>query len=733
MAAACSQEESAPPPERWDLREIADWLLASEQPYVGTRALERVERELAGAQGQEQPGKILQLELACADLRLAHGRVQEAIELLESALDLARSSDRPAETVDWVRFRLAVAHLRKGAVDNDLARHNPESSLFPIRGQGVWQDPAGADAAIPLLREILDREPGDTGARWLLNLAHMSKGTYPDGVQRRFRVPPRPAEPEGLSPAQPDVPRFTDIARELGLDRSSCGGGVVFDDMDGDGFLDLVSSSFQPAEPLRYFHNDGHGAFEDWSERAHLSDQLGGINLFQVDYDGDGLLDLFVVRGAWMGEVYGRQRNSLLHQEKDFTFTDVTLDIGLKTCFPTSTAGWADFDLDGDLDLYTGNEGFPCELFRNTWGVRFGDVARDVGVQNVGTTKGVAWGDYDNDGDPDLYVSNLGEPNPLYRNELRGKLENVAPTAGVNLGPQSEAPSSDEPSAFVKRLRDPTFGAWFFDYDNDGWLDLFVAGYDTNLADGAADHVGLPAHGERNRLYRNDTRGGFRNVAAEVGLARVLTPLGANFGDLDNDGFLDVYLGTGKPQFEFLVPNVAYQNLGGKRFVDATAETGLGHLQKCQAVAFGDADNDGDQDLFARMGGFYPADAFPAAFFENPGRGNHWVTLLFHGAKMNRFALGARVRVDVEGGEGERSVHAVVGSGGCSGASSLQQEIGLGSAERILRVVVRWPGGGSEQTFESVPLDSFVLLTEGEPEASVLKRWTIELDGKGSD
>ena len=154
-----------------------------------------------------------------------------------------------------------------------------------------------------------------------------------------------------------------------------------------------------------------------------------------ADYNNDGLLDILVLRGAWMGRKYGRQRNSLLRQNTDGTFTDVTKESGLgSTAFPCISAGWADYNGDGNIDLYIANERFPGQLFRNNGDGTFEDVARSAGVDNQLNGKGVTWGDYDNDGDPDLYISNLGGLNRLYRNNGDGTFTDVARETGVEVG-----------------------------------------------------------------------------------------------------------------------------------------------------------------------------------------------------------------------------------------------------------------------------------------------------------
>src|SRR5262249_52807228 len=212
----------------------------------------------------------------------------------------------------------------------------------------------------------------------------------------------------------------------------------------------------------------------------------------------------------------------------------------------------------------------------------FENVAERAGVLNARWAKGVAWGDYDDDGDPDLYVSNMDGPNRLYRNNGDGTFTDVAPELGVT-----------EPH--------DSFSCWWWDYDNDGRLDLFVSGFRASLQDIVADMLGRPAKGDRPHLYRNLGPAGFRDVAAEVGLDRVTLPMGSNCADIDNDGYLDVFLATGRPPYSILVPDLMFKNVNGRRFEDVTTSSGTGHLQKGHGVSFADYDHDGDLDLFVEV------------------------------------------------------------------------------------------------------------------------------------
>jgi len=357
----------------------------------------------------------------------------------------------------------------------------------------------------------------------------------------------------------------------------------------------------------------------------------------------------------------------------------------------------------------TPDDRHACELFRNNGDGTFTDVAKEFGVDYTGFVKGVAWGDYDNDGRIDLYLSNFMERNVLYHN--RGnKFVNVAEAAGVT-----------EPMN--------SFPTWFFDYDNDGWLDLFVAPFSgfegDSLAKIAADYLGLPSTLTKPRLFRNQGDGTFQDQTTAVGLDHPMLAMGSNFGDLDNDGYLDIYIGTGEPALHTLVPNRMYRNADGKRFQNVTTAAGLGHLQKGHGIGFADLDNDGDQDIYAVMGGAYEGDVAFNAFYVNPGNGNRWITLVLEGNKTNRLGIGVRIQVTVKTSVGLRHIYRSVSSGGSFGSSSYQQEIGLGKAEKILQIQLFWPGSNTTQKIEGIELDRTYLIREGADNAVAVPRKVI--------
>ena len=251
-----------------------------------------------------------------------------------------------------------------------------------------------------------------------------------------------------------------------------------------------------------------------------------------------------------------------------------------------------------------------------------------------------------------------------------------------------------------------SFATWFWDYDNDGWLDLFVAPFKLpEPGEIAAFHMGLPNHAERPRLFHNNHDGTFSDVTKSMALDRAMLVMGSNFGDLDNDGWLDCYLGTGSPDFRALLPNRMFRNDHGRVFQDVTTAGGFGHLQKGHAVAFADFDNDGDLDIFEVIGGFYQGDAYQSVLFENPGHGNHWLSLELEGVKSNRSAIGARIRVRAKTPEGPRDIFRVVTAGGSFGDSPFRVHVGLEHTSAITEVEVRWPGSQAVQLFRNLALD----------------------------
>jgi len=695
---------SVPKPDGWnqDLQAMCRIRKQSWQTVLDV-ALDNLDPSNPEGSASHPPLDRIQMHYAAANLYAYRGDMEKAIDQFLQAYQIAQT-ELPAAMPD-LEEALGIAYLHKSEMDNDAYRHPGDRCLFPPRTPVAYQNQEASQKAIEFFTKYLARKPDTLDIKWELNLAYLTLGKYPDGVPKQYLISPSVFE----SPEE--IPRFKDVAPEAGINLYSMSGGLIVDDFENNGQLDIVTSDFGECAPMHYFHNNGDGTFSDHTEKAGLSDQLGGLNLIQADYNNDGCTDILVLRGAWEFP----ERKSLLRNNCDGTFTDVTAAAGLaEPATQTQSAVWADIDNDGYLDLFVANEQGPSQLFRNRGDGTFEDISHKAGIDRVAYSKAVVAADYDNDGYVDFYVSNLNGDNFLYHNNHDGTFTEVAAKAGVEKPLQS-------------------FPAWFFDYDNDGWPDLLVSSYYVSVDEDIRSYLGLPTNAETMKLYKNLGNGTFRDVTNEVGLNRVFMPMGSNFGDIDNDGYLDIYLGTGNPSYGSLLPNVLLHNKEGKFFTDVTAASGTGELHKGHGVAFADLERNGNEDLLEEVGGAVPGDAHAFRLFQNPGNGNDWINLKLVGVKSNRSAIGARIKVTVENeGKGTRSIYLTVGSGGSFGASPLEQHIGLGKSARIKEIEISWPATKTKQTFQNVPKDQFLEIKEFATNYTRLERKSFRIGGAQS-
>ena len=717
--------------------------VTAEAPFIGEQHLAE---DLSSARDDRSSvGQKKQIRLARVLLRI--GETADAIALYDELVQQGNVHALPSdEFQEHVEMPRAVAYLRLGEQQNCVEHNTAGSCLFPISGDASHTLQGGSTYAVSALKSLLWKNPDNVTAKWLLNIAYMTLDRYPTDVPREWLIPAARYEP------QQEMPPWLNVANKLGLDINSTSGGSIVEDFDGDGYLDVMASSSlpidEPGGQLRLFRNNGDGSFTDTTEAAGLMGIRGGLNIVHADYDNNGYPDVFVLRGAWYME-HGQWPNTLLRNNGDGTFSDVTVDAGVLAFHPTQTGAWADYDRDGWIDLFVANEtGVPARienafgrfifgalmsirrvfypevqghLYRNQGDGTFVDVFEKTDIYIFGWVKGVAWGDINGDLWPDLYVSRFAGTNCLYRNDGPDGSD------GWVFTDVSESAGVEEP--FV------SFPTWFFDYNDDGRDDIFVGGYmypDVTMPTGGrpmefafssrdevAEFLGAtPKSPEaKPRLFRNNGDDSFSDVTEETGLYRAMSPMGANFGDLDNDGFLDMYLGTGTPQFDYLVPNRVFRNQGGQRFHDVSVATNLAHLQKGHGVSFADLDNDGDQDIHIVMGGAFAGDAYPNALFLNPGHGNDWITLKLEGTTANRSAIGARLTLTFDTDKGERRIARTVGSGGSFGGSSLQQEIGLGPNVKTIRQLrIEWPDSvGQTQEFLDLATNRVYRIVQAEP------------------
>jgi hypothetical protein len=661
------------------------------------------------------------------------GQTTQAIQLFEKLLAIKNQQyiveGLQAFEEDQLEELTALAYLRLGEQENCILNHSASSCIIPIRPEGYHQLPQGSQQAIKIYQQLLQQNGYDHSSRWLLNVAYMTLGKYPEEVPAEWLID------ESAFRSTYPLPRFKDIAPDLGLNDNRLAGGAITDDFNNDGFIDLMLTSWGANHQMKFFINVGNGTFTEKTIEAGLQGITGGLNMIQADYNNDNFLDVFILRGAWL-EKLGSHPNSLLRNNGNGTFTDVTHEAGLLSFHPTQTAVWTDVNLDGWLDLFIGNEStasdniHPCELFINQQNGTFKEVAQqaNVHVSQVGGdiyyVKGVNAADYNKDGWPDIYVSALDDRNRnlLFRNN--GVDKNGVPSfteVGIEAGLGENISS---------------FPTWFWDYNNDGWQDIFAAGFrrsnpwESITKDVAAEYLGLPHQAETARLYLNKKDGTFADVTQQVGLKKITYAMGANFGDLDNDGFLDMYLATGEVNFASIIPNRAFRNQQGKIFQDVTTAGGFGHLQKGHGVCFADLDNDGDQDIYVVMGGAYEGDGFQNALFQNPGNANAWITLQLEGKEANRSAIGAQIKITaLDSTENKSIIYSTVNSGGSFGASSLQQEIGLGNVKSIAGVEIIWPDTKqSRNSYTKLNLNKSYKIIQGEDHPILLKKSVLNFD-----
>ena len=528
---------------------------------------------------------------------------------------------------------------------------------------------------------------------------------------------------------------FTNTAKEAGLTAitvyggketnkyllETTGCGVAVLDFDGDGWLDIfivngsVLEGFPRGDrPISHLYRNRHdGTYEDVTAKAGLTQSGWGQAACAADYDNDGRDDLFV---TYWGQ------NRLFHNRGDGTFEDVTDRAGLKTAKPRWGAGCAflDYDRDGRLDLFAANyidfdlasapvpesglcryKGIPVAcgppgltggknvLYHNMGDGKFEDVSDRAGITRASGTYGlgVSTLDFNDDGWVDLYVANDSNPSALYLNNGDGTFKDIAVAAGC-------AYSQDgKPQAGM--------GVAVGDYDRNGTVDLFK----TNFA------------GDTSTLYANDGKGSCedRTFAGGIGLNTRWLGWGVGFLDLDNDGWLDLFLVNGHvyPEVQRLATEagykqrkVVYRNLGSGRFEDISERLGPPVTTPAagRGAAFADLDNDGDIDVVVNN-----MHAAPDLFRLDSSSRAHWVTLKLVGTRSNRSAIGARVRLFNRDG---MQLQEVRGGGSYFSQNDLRVHFGLGQSAEIERVDIRWPNGLEEQ-WKSIEVDRIVTLTEG--------------------
>ncbi|MFY0594140.1 FG-GAP-like repeat-containing protein [Roseivirga sp.] len=649
---------------------------------------------------------------------LNSGNTEKAILGIESFKKELAAKNKTLSAQDQSFFDrlLAVSYIRLGEQENCIINHSSASCILPISADGIHQKTQGSEKAIAVLETMLEKSPDDLELRWLLNISYQTLGRYPDDVPSKFLIPI-----ESFS-AQNDIeiPRFTDMASNLGVATRGLAGGSITEDFNNDGLLDVLvtSSGFTESDQMRYYVNNGKGGFDDKTSKAGLDGLVGGLNCVQTDYNNDGFVDIFVMRGGWFGE-WGKHPNSLLRNNGDDTFTDVTKEAGILSFNPTQTSVWADFNNDGWVDVFIGNETnvdrrnlgrdskfkiHEAEFYLNKKDGTFANVASSIGLKFTNLIKGATAIDANNDNQMDLYISIMGGQNKLLINQ-------------GNLKFKDETITYNAPEPFV------SFPVGSFDYNNDGFEDLFICGYSTSnntlSFETAYELLGNQPTAALPKLYKNNGDGSFTDVTAEAKMNHSIYGMGFNYGDLDNDGYLDIYFGTGDPSFESIIPNRMFKNIEGKYFEEVTFQGGFSNIQKGHGISWGDMDNDGDQDIYITMGGAHEGDIYQNQLLVNPMSDNNWINIQLVGNTSNKKAIGTKVHIVTSN---KQHIYRTVSSGASFGGNSYDLEIGLGSAEMIELLEVTWPATGEKQNFSEVEINAHIKINEG---ASSIEKRTV--------
>jgi tetratricopeptide (TPR) repeat protein len=599
----------------------------------------------------------------------------------------ARLARRPEDAA--TRVELGRAQIKCGLHDqaaDNLLKAADNSSVRPLalHEAAVALHRAGKlDSAARVGSNALTADPNNERARAWLWLTAQKLGGYP-----RF-IPPAHRMEMKVGYDQPTV-EFEDIAARIGLDKTSGGRGIAIFDYNNDGLLDVAIACAHGGCNL--YRNNGDGTFTDVSISSGLDTAVNPFIITVGDYNNDGFADLFITRlGFYVGE------GQLFRNNGDGTFTDVTAEAGLKIWGPAFSASWVDYDCDGRLDLFIANNiaglfdrKTPNRLFHNNGDGTFTEVTEEAGLSTMWPTIGSTWGDYNNDGYPDLFLSNALGKSQLYRNNGNGTFTDVSAEANI---------------------KDNCFGSisLWCDYDNNGLLDIVQFTWSDHenvihtMRHGEGPPDGKPAH-----IYHNNGDGTFTLRGRDIGLTGCWGTMSGNAGDFNNDGYIDLVLGNGSPRMDRLEPPVLLEN-DGQRFRNITFAAGLPFSGKGHGSNMADLFGDGRLSVIIATGGAYPGDLLTTQVFCPKRLPGNYLNVRLEGTTSNRSAIGARICLEADGRKQYREI-----SGGTNfGCLPFEQHFGLAAAQQVDALQIRWPSG-LVQRFIGLPINDTVRFTEGQ-------------------